>query len=127
MAMLGSGQLSALMLNPDFGGLTIGGEDLSREDLAELAAFDAEQARHKRELDRLDREIANLDPSNRSRRLTLSNLRATVKKQHSEAMGNAVGQCMVLGIPIYLALAQAPLSNKLDALFERMNTPRGKQ
>lgn len=125
MGMLGNGQLAGLMLDPDFGGLTIGGQEISREEIADLAQLDAEQARHKREVDRLDRQLLDLDPSDTSRRLTLTNLRRIAKEKHADAMGKALCECMLLGVPIHLALAKAPLHKKLDELFERSFRHRG--
>ena len=119
MASLREGQLAALMLNQDFGGLTIDGREISREALGDLAKLDAEQARHKRELERLDRQLSDLDPRATTRRLTLSNLRRLAKDKHSEAAAKAMVECIALGIPIDLAMTKPSLDKKLDALFAR--------
>ena len=119
MASLREGQLAALMLNQDFGGLTIDGQEIPRDRLAKLAHHDAEQARHKREIERLDRQLSDLDPADRTRRLTLTNLRRMTKEKHSEAAASAMVECIALGIPIDLAMTKPSLDKKLDALFAR--------
>jgi len=119
MASLREGQLAALMLNQDFGGLTIDGREISREALGDLAKLDAEQARHKRELERLDRQLSDLDPRATTRRLTLSNLRRLAKEKRLEAAASAMVECLKLGIPTHLGLSKPSVDSKLDELFER--------